>query len=932
MILITETWLKAHHLSSAIVNSSDYIIFRGDRAIKIGGGTAIIIRKRLASKTVQVFVEEQDCFEMVVVDYFHSRKYFSRFACVYFPPLSSNNTILTSNLENRQNSNSILLTTKLVKSLTKLIPQQKQQFDLFILGDFNFSDIDWRNRDSQRNQGSFQVFSDFMNKNNLHQLITTATHHHGNTLDLVLTSDPMKVIDILIGEPFSPKCDHYTIHLKVNISLDNSFPKPSYYNFYKADYEMINQFLCIQPWDILFESKTDINCMYSKFTSIVNEAIVSFIPKKTFTKRSKLPKNLKHLLAEKKKVYSKMKYDRSLKEKYKSLQKSYKTAVKEHIKSHEDKISKSCNKNLFHSYIKKKLKPPSYLPPLLTADGTILLDPQEKANALNSLFSSIFTHETSLNTPNLTPWKSEFDSMAPLTITREDIVDAICSLKNTVSRTPDEIPSLFFKKTANAISVPLHAIFTLSLNTGMVPDIWKQALIVPIFKKGRRNSLGNYRPLSLTSVACRIEEKIIHKGISNHLVENNLLTTCQHGFISKRSTLTQQLTFFDVLTRYQSSKTSCHAIYLDFTKAFDKIPHNKLLHVLSHFKINHQILNWTRNFLHNRSQQTVIDSYHSTRCSVTSGVPQGSVLGPLFFVLYIDSLLNLIRLNCPNIHTFAFADDVKLLSNNISELQEALKVVELWSETWKLSIQPNKSEHVPFLFSKLSTDNHRFFINNKLIPTTNSVRDLGITLSSNLKWTPHISNITSKANIISYNIIRSFSTSNILLFSNLYKTYIRPILEYNTVIWTPHLIGDINRVENIQRKFTRLACQKLNLTFSCYQDRLKLMNIETLEIRRVKFDLIYMYKILNNLVDISFQKHFKSHIASNYYNLRGHNIKLEQPPYSGSSVRDTFFCERVISLWNSLPQKMVKSTNLISFRTELDKFDINTIFVSKIRR
>ena len=125
-----------------------------------------------------------------------------------------------------------------------------------------------------------------MNKNNLHQLVKTATHKHGKTLDLVLTSDPLKVIDIQIGEPFSPKCDHYTVRLNINISCNNSFPKAPRYNFYQADYEEINNFLSIQPWDNLFESTTDSNTMYSKFTYYVHKAISSFTPKKTFTKRS----------------------------------------------------------------------------------------------------------------------------------------------------------------------------------------------------------------------------------------------------------------------------------------------------------------------------------------------------------------------------------------------------------------------------------------------------------------------------------------------------------------------------------------------------------------------------------------------------------------------------------------------------------------------
>lgn len=305
-------------------------------------------------------------------------------------------------------------------------------------------------------------------------------------------------------------------------------------------------------------------------------------------------------------------------------------------------------------------------------------------------------------------------------------------------------------------------------------------------------------------------------------------------------------------------------------------------------------------------------------------------LGPLFFTLYLESFITTIIQSCEDTYVFAFADDLKLLSTNKVELQNGLSIIETWSKNWDLSLQPKKSEHLSFIFSKLLTCSPNFSINGDTIPQTNTVRDLGITVSSNLKWQPYISKFTSRANILSYNIIRSFSSSNILLYSNLYKTHIRPLLEYNTVIWNPFLTTDIKRVEAIQKRFTKMACQKNNVKFSSYEERLKIMDLDTLEMRRVRFDLIFMFKIFKNVVDIKFTNHFKNNVANQVYNLRGHNLKLELSKYSGSVIRNNFFCERIIPIWNRLPKDLAESPSLYVFKQKLKSFDITTIYASKI--
>ena len=171
---------------------------------------------------------------------------------------------------------------------------------------------------------------------------------------MVIASDPLHVLDIQIGQPFSKTCDHFSIDLKINLTSSKPLPKPSGYNFYRGDYKNINSFLSSQPWDDLLKSSQDLNCMYSKFSSIIHQAISKFIPKYNSNKTIRFPRHITKILNKKKKVYRKMKSDPSLKKSYKLLNKLYKTEVKAHLKSTEENIIKSNNKNRFHKYIKKK--------------------------------------------------------------------------------------------------------------------------------------------------------------------------------------------------------------------------------------------------------------------------------------------------------------------------------------------------------------------------------------------------------------------------------------------------------------------------------------------------------------------------------------------------------------------------------------------------
>ena len=331
-------------------------------------------------------------------------------------------------------------------------------------------------------------------------------------------------------------------------------------------------------------------------------------------------------------------------------------------------------------------------------------------------------------------------------------------LKNSFSRSPDCIPSLFLKQTCSSLSKPLASLFTLSQKQGKLPSLWKRAIITPIYKKGLRCKTSNYRPISLTSVICRTMERVLHEHILLFLLQNNLISDAQYGFIPGRSTLTQQLNLLNELTTNYEDKAIYDIVYLDFAKAFDSVSHSKLLYLLNHLKLDLVTLDWITDYLSNRYQQTVVQNHLSESSVVTSGVPQGSVLGPLLFAIYLGELLNILN-DISHISVYAFADDLKIVSCNPTQLQAALNAVEKWSYGWQLKVQPVKSEHISFS-RNCSLASSNFFINQIQIPECDQVKDLGLILSSDLKWDSYINKIHSKAVGLTYTILKSFKTTD----------------------------------------------------------------------------------------------------------------------------------------------------------------------------
>ena len=376
----------------------------------------------------------------------------------------------------------------------------------------------------------------------------------------------------------------------------------------------------------------------------------------------------------------------------------------------------------------------------------------------------------------------------------------------------------------------------------MVPSDWKKANISPIFKKGSKSIAANYRPISLTAVLCKLMESFIRDHVMKYLMENKLLTVKQHGFICGRSTVTQLLKYLDDCAKCVASGKVVDAIYLDFEKAFDTVPHRRLLEKLKAYGIAGEIFYWISDYLRERTQVVLVNGTDSEIGAVSSGVPQGSVLGPLLFVLYINDMLDNITSD-----GLLFADDTKVY-RQICSKEDALKLqldidlMKAWTDKWLLHFNDDKCHVLTLGKIENILYTHRYKINDKELEHVFEEKDLGVHVDADLSFEEHIATKIMKANQIMGLIRRTFTYLDKESFKKLYTALVRPHLEYAQSVWSPHLKKYQDLVEKVQIRATKLVDHMGALDYS---ERLKAIKLPTLSFCRYRGDMIEVFKHLH---------------------------------------------------------------------------------------
>jgi hypothetical protein len=696
--------------------------------------------------------------------------------------------------------------------------------------------------------------------------------------------------------------------------------------FEKANWVGIHNDLVSTDWLAVFNSCISIEDYWCVFLSIVTYCMNVFIPQKKFNinavKRTnkKYPKHIHRLLNRKHRLWKKYSLFKSMRNKlqYKYVSRQCTRAINSFHAAAERRLIDSANVSSFYRYVNSKISCKSDVPPLITPSGELCSVDAGKAELFNNYFSSVYTIDNDV-LPSALPNTDVAHPFTGVICTPTTVQKAITKMKNSKSCGSDNISVAFLKKLSFSISLPLCYVFNISLSTSCLPSQWKSAIVTPVFKKGKLNDPSNYRPISITSNICKLLESIIKDHIMHYLTINKLLSVNQYGFLPKRSTVCQLLDCcndwfccFDNKTNSLSSQVD--VIYLDYAKAFDSVIYCKLLYKLKCIGVTGLILNWIENFLTDRTQCVRVGSSYSACSNVLSGVPQGSVLGPLLFLVYINdvSLIN------STSNTKLFADDLKLYifatgTDSNSVMQSYLNNISDWSSLWQLTLSASKCS---VLSIGKNIVEYSYNINGVLLNRVTTMVDLGVTVDSKLTFDDHISHICTTARQRSALILKSFCSRDPFLLFKAFTTYVRPLLEYASCVWNPYTISHITQIESVQKNFTKRLCGLTSLT---YMDRLAFLKASSLELRRLQCDLIMYFKIINGFVDIDSGKYF---LFSHNTQTRGHKFKLIKQSSHTNKVENQFKL-RAINVWNSLPSTIVNAQSVSYFKHVLHNHDLN---------
>lgn len=530
---------------------------------------------------------------------------------------------------------------------------------------------------------------------------------------------------------------------------------------------------------------------------------------------------------------------------------------------------------------------------------------QETANALAKFYSQVFTPKEILPLP-IIPSASE--TLDDILINPTIVTQHLLRLNIRKSPGADGITPLTLKVCCYQLSQPLSHLFNQSIKEGKIPEEWKSGVISPIYKGGCRSDVANYRPVTLLSAVSKVMERILTEQILNHLETHHLLSVAQHGFRRYRSCLSNLLTTLNDWTQALDEGSCVHACYLDISKAFDRVNHDLLLKKLQKLGIKGNLLTWLQDYLCDRHVRVCVDGVLSERVAVTSGVPQGSVLGPILFLIYVNDLPPLMMCK-----VVMFADDIKLWTriksvDDCLVLQRDLDTLHDWSISNKL----------PFNFTKCKMlqvgkkFDFTYHLGLQELVWSSAEKDLGVWICSNLKSNTQSQAVFKRTSRLLGILRRIFGRFSPITLPRILNTYLRPSMEYAIQAWAPWMRKDVSLLDRIYHRATKLVTGFQHLP---YNERLQRLNILDFTQRRIRSDLILTFKILR--VPDHPLKHLFQRVVDR--TTRGHCASVIIPR-SRRDCRRYFFSVRVTFIWNALPEDIVSATCVPAFKSKLDAF------------
>lgn len=907
VVAVTETWLNSH-IPSSLFCPPGYTVYRRDRVTGRGGGSLILVRDTVDS--IQLDITSPSAPSDALVDAVACQLSFGStnnvgILCIYRPPNSlpeDNSTMLT------------LITNFLNLNLPINI----------IVGDFNFPEIDWLNSCTSTAQS--KLFFTFCQENFLTQHVELATRLTSNSLlDLVLSTYGTQVSDTVVSEEFGSS-DHSVIQFSVKVKA--SIPKKFKYmrKLFKVDWNHFQHLLSSSSheWEATL-STNDLDLVWDRFVNSVISALDIVAPHKAVTLRSlRSSSRVRTALRHKRRSYREYLQTPSTNKwiEYERARLIAENVLDVDTRSREYHVARSSDPRVFWSFVNRRM---SVKPSIksIELNGERVRDPGKIVKVFNEYFASIYNSSPSQSANNHlhgSPGENQSQSEPDINLQLGDIIDVLKQLPSKSSVDADNLSYKILKNGGMILAQRLLQLFSLSLELSRVPIAWKVAVVTPIHKKGPKLSISNYRPISVTSCCGRVLERIINAKLTHFLRSNNKLLDTQHGFLSRRSTDTIMLKFYDYVTDNLDNNLLTDCIFFDFKKAFDTVPHHLLISRLKATGIQVSVIRWISDFLSNRSQRVRVDQVTSGPLPVASGVIQGSVLGPTLFNIFINDIDNVLN-SCS---ILKYADDTRIFLSSIKTTSDAcqmqLKIQQdinnfaAWSKMSGMSLNVEKCFAVSFGQS-FSTRNYN--INGQPIPSKSIFCDLGMTVQSPIGFKPHVSNIVSQSFRKLAIINKVFKSKNQFTLIKLYKSFVRPCLEYASVIWSPYTQYLVDDIERVQRRFCRMLPSLRGLS---YQVQLKSLRLLSLKGRRIRFQLITIYKMYNGISGLNFNDFFE---LLNESKTRGHTARIRAKS-SCHNYRLYFFTVSSVGLWNQLSQETVDSPSISSFKSRIKAF-FNTV-------
>ena len=819
------------------------------------------------------------------------------------------------------------------------INQRYPSAEVIILGDFNVHNKSWLTHSNKTDPEGIMA-EHFAISHNLTQLVNEPTRipdvssHFANTLDLFLTSDPEKY-SLQVNAPLG-NSDHCLVtasHL-ILPEIQTTCRVRRIWHYRSAKWDKLCLFLSSFPWSSSCLNSKDPNLISECITKVIHTGMEKFIPHSDKPIQNPKPwfnEKCKTAIIHKNQTYkawqsSPTDINHSAFLKARSLcSKTVQEAKSEHVASVRNKLLACPNGSKSFWSLAKSISSnfsTHSFPPLSREDGTIAADALEKAE----IFAEIFAKNSNINTGNLSPptIPSTQHSMPKIQFNTEQLKKILLNLNTKKATGPDGIPAIVLKMCAVELSPILRELFQYSLEKGIFPENWKSALVQPIPKKGKKSDPNNYRPIALLPVISKVMEKYINESILNFLESNNIISDRQYGFRKHRSTADMLAYVSHIWSQAVEKHGESQLVALDISKAFDKVWHSALLSKLPSYGINEQLCLWFANYLENRKLSVVVDGVQSTTHNINAGVPQGAVLAPTLFLLFINDLLSI-----TNNAIHSFADDSTLHSSYSTKnpptaqqtqtfrqqqadlLSSDLDRILAWGRKNFVTFNSSKTQTCT-ISCKKNTNECNPRMDGCSITQKETVSLLGVAIANNHNWHTHVSNIAKSAACklgFLFRAKRYFSAENLL---TLYKSQIRPCLEYCSNVWGAAPKTTLAMLDSIQKRATKLIGNE-NLT----------AGLPPLQLRRDVGDLSLFYRYFNGRCSAEIAGMIPRVVVPKRctrQSSQSHCFTVELKT-NRTKQFDCSFIPRASRLWNSLPQEVFPdSFNMQSFKSRVNKF------------